>query len=88
MRLIDAEAVLDWLNENWPMNRTDTDAEIQEESDFAWFEAMISAQPTISNTEGVIYCQHCCYGTNVDDVLYCTYWGKNTEEYGYCHHGG
>ena len=54
MRLIDADAVLDWLDENWPTNWTDTDAEIQEESDFAWFEAMIDAQPTVSNVEDVV----------------------------------
>lgn len=54
MRLIDADSVLDWIDENWPQNRTDTDTEIQEESDFAWFEAMISAQPTVSNVEDVV----------------------------------
>lgn len=54
MRLIDADSVLDWLEENWPMVWTDSEAEIQEESDFAWFEAMIDAQPTVSNVEDVI----------------------------------
>lgn len=54
MRLIDADAVLDWLDENWPTNWTDTAAEIQEESDFAWFEGMIDAQPTVSNVEDVV----------------------------------
>ena len=54
MRLIDADAVLDWLDENWPTKWTDTDVEIQKESDFAWFEAMIDAQPTVSNIEDVV----------------------------------
>ena len=54
MRLIDADSVRDWLEENWPMVWTDSEAEIQEESDFAWFEAMIDAQPTVSNVEDVV----------------------------------
>lgn len=54
MKLIDADPVLDWLDENWPQNWTNTDAEIQEESDFAWFKAMISAQPTVANVEDVV----------------------------------
>lgn len=54
MRLINADSVLDWLEENWPMVLTDSEAEIQEESDFAWFEAMIDAQPTVANVEDVV----------------------------------
>ncbi len=54
MRLIDADSVLDWLEENWPMVWTDSEAEIQKESDFAWFEAMIDAQPTVANVEDVV----------------------------------
>lgn len=54
MRLIDADSVLDWLEENWPQNWTDTAAEIQEESDFTWFKDMINAQPTITNVEDVV----------------------------------
>lgn len=88
MRLIDAEALLDALDDDPPYNWTDSDAEIQQQADWERFRGMVNAQPTASDTDGVIYCQHCYYGANVDDVLYCTYWGKNTEEYGYCHHGG
>lgn len=54
MRLIDADAVLDCLEENWPMNWTDTDAAIQEKSDFAWFEAMIDAAPTVHDIESLV----------------------------------
>ena len=88
MRLIDAEALLDALDDDPPYNWTDSDAEIQAVADWEQFKGMISAQPTASNAEDVIYCQRCSYGMMVDDVLYCTYWSKNTEEYGYCHHGG
>lgn len=47
MRLINANTLLDELKDNWPYNWTDSEGEIQEQSDFAWFEAMIDAEPTI-----------------------------------------
>lgn len=54
MRLIDADSVLDWLEENWPMVLTDSEVEIQAEFDFGWFETMIIAQPTVPNVEDVV----------------------------------
>lgn len=54
MRLIDADSLLEELKDNWPYNWTDSEGEIQEQSDFAWFEAMIDAAPTVSNVEDVV----------------------------------
>lgn len=34
MRLIDAESLLDELDENWPENWTDSEGEVQEQFDF------------------------------------------------------
>lgn len=36
----------------------------------------------------VVRCKDCYQSAVIDDVLYCTYWGKNTDENGYCHEGG
>lgn len=54
MRLIDAESLLDELDENWPENWTDSEGEVQEQFDFKWFKAMINAEPTVVNVEDVI----------------------------------
>ena len=36
----------------------------------------------------VVRCKACYQSVVIGDVLYCTYWGKNTDENGYCHEGG
>lgn len=54
MRLINADALLDELKYNWPDNWTDSEGEIQQQSDFAWFKDMIDASPTVSNVEDVV----------------------------------
>ena len=36
----------------------------------------------------VVRCKDCYQSAVIGDVLYCTYWGKNTDENGYCHEGG
>lgn len=36
----------------------------------------------------VVWCKDCYQSAVIDDVFYCTYWGKNTDENGYCHEGG
>lgn len=51
MRPIDADNLLNELKDNWPEVWTDSDIEIQQESDFAWFEAMITAAPTVLDIE-------------------------------------
>ena len=38
--------------------------------------------------EVVVRCKDCYQSVVIGDVLYCTYWGKNTDENGYCHEGG
>lgn len=36
----------------------------------------------------VVRCKDCYQSAVIDDGFYCTYWGKNTDENGYCHEGG
>ena len=43
--------------------------------------------PTV-DAEIVVRCKDCYQSVVIGDVLYCTYWGKNTDENGYCHEGG
>lgn len=51
------------------------------------FEAAINAIPAADVVE-VVRCKDCYQSAVIGDVLYCTYWGKNTDENGYCHEGG
>ena len=36
----------------------------------------------------VVRCKDCYQSAVINDVFYCTYWRKNTDENGYCHEGG
>lgn len=36
----------------------------------------------------VVRCKGCYQSVVIGDVLHCTYWGKDTDENGYCHEGG
>lgn len=36
----------------------------------------------------VVRCKDCYQSVVIGNVLHCTYWGKNTDENGYCHEGG
>lgn len=42
----------------------------------------------VADFEPVVRCKYCYQSAVIDDVFYCTYWGKNTDENGYCHEGG
>ena len=46
----------------------------------------IEREATIKRIEEV-YCAD-CNSYNGVRCRYCTYWGKNTDENGYCHEGG
>lgn len=59
MRLIDADALLDYLEEDPPYNWTNSDAEIQSVADWEQFKGMINVQPTITNVEDVVHCKDC-----------------------------
>lgn len=48
---------------------------------------MIEDAPTV-DAEIVVRCKDCYQSVVIGDVLYCTYWRKNTDENGYCHEGG
>lgn len=54
MRIIDADVLLDYLDDVPPLNWTDSDAEIQAVADWEQFKGMINVQPTITKVEDVV----------------------------------
>lgn len=82
---IDREALRKVL-ENW----RDAHADVDDEQGCGLLEDVIwevDAQPAADVVE-VVRCKDCYQSAVIDDVFYCTYWGKNTDENGYCHEGG
>ena len=55
MRLIDAEALLDYLDDDPPYNWTGSDAEIQAVADWEQFRGIINVQPTITDVAPVVH---------------------------------
>lgn len=49
--------------------------------------SMVSKAPA-ADAEVVVRCKDCYQSVVIGDVLYCTYWSKDTDENGYCHEGG
>lgn len=47
MRLIDADALLDYLDDDPPMNWIDSEAEIQQQADWERFKNMVVNAPTV-----------------------------------------
>lgn len=58
MRLIDADALSDYLDDDPPYNRTGSDAEIQAEADWEQFRGIINVQPTVDAVP-VVRCKDC-----------------------------
>ena len=82
---IDREALCKIL-ENW----RDAHADVDDEHGCGLLEDVIcevDAQTVVDAVE-VVRCKDCYQSAVIDDVFYCTYWGKNTDENGYCHEGG
>lgn len=52
-----------------------------------YLKAAIARIPS-DDVEQVIRCKDCYQSVVIGEVLHCTYWGKNTDENGYCHEGG
>lgn len=48
---------------------------------------LICEAPT-ADVEQVTRCKDCYQSVVIGEVLHCTYWGKDTDENGYCHEGG
>ena len=48
---------------------------------------MIEDAPAV-DAEVVVRYKDCYQSVVIGNVLHCTYWGKNTDENGYCHEGG
>ena len=72
--------------ENW----RDAHADVDDEQGCGLLEDVIcevDAQ-TAADVAEVVRCKDCYQSAVIDDVFYCTYWGQNTDENGYCHEGG
>lgn len=54
MRLVDADALLQAIEDNSPMNWTDSESEIQADIDYRCFADMVKNQPTAYDVDGVI----------------------------------
>lgn len=52
-----------------------------------YLKAAIARIPS-DDVEQVIRCKDCYQSVVIGEVPHCTYWGKNTDENGYCHEGG
>lgn len=78
MRLIDAEELECLFNEQIEHGATDA------------FDAFDDALQDATTVDAVVVvrCKDCYQSVVIGDVLHCTYWGKNTDENGYCHEGG
>ena len=75
-KLIDPKLLMEDLGEE-PYVWTDTDAEIQEHSDWLRFKEMIERQPTVDAVE-VVHCKDCkhCYKSYGSSTGYrCKVWG-------------
>lgn len=77
MRLIDADKLVDRLYDNefamlCPLDEVS---------------GVVDACPTV-DAEVVVRCKDCYQSVVIGNVLHCTYWGKDTDENGYCHEGG
>lgn len=78
MGLIDGEELERLFNEQ--IKRGATDA-------FTAFDDALQDTPTV-DAEVVVPCKDCYQSVVIGNVLHCTYWGKYTDENGYCHEGG
>lgn len=78
MRLIDAEELECLFNEQIEHGATDA---------FDAFNDALQDTPTV-DAEVVVRCKDCYQSVVIGNVLHCTYWGKDTDENGYCHEGG
>lgn len=85
MRMIDADAILK-ANENSDKALVLGSGKSLEIA-YALLKKKVEDAPTV-DAEVVVRCKDCYQSVVIGDVLYCTYWGKNTDENGYCHEGG
>lgn len=85
MRLIDADAILkaDENSDKALVLGSGKSLEIA----YALLKKKVADASTV-DAEDVVRCKDCYQSVVIGDVLYCTYWSKNTDENGYCHEGG
>lgn len=85
MRLVDADAILK-ADENSDKALVLGNGKSLEIA-YALLKKKVEDAPTV-DAEVVVRCKDCYQSVVIGDVLYCTYWGKDTDENGYCHEGG
>lgn len=85
MRLIDADAILK-ADENSDKALVLGNGKSLEIA-YALLKKKVADAPTVDAVI-VTRCKDCYQSVVIGDVLYCTYWSKNTDENGYCHEGG
>lgn len=85
MRLVDVDAILK-ADENSDKALVLGSGKSLEMA-YALLKKKVADAPTV-DAEIVVRCKDCYQSVVIGDVLYCTYWGKNTDENGYCHEGG
>lgn len=78
MRLIDGDALWEKLDDEPWFDNADRDEVAL---------PIVDVAPTV-DAEVVVRCKDCYQSVVIGNVLYCTYWRKNTDENGYCHEGG
>lgn len=85
MRLVDADAILkaDENSDKALVLGSGKSLEIA----YALLKKKVEDAPTV-DAEDVVRCKDCYQSVVIGDVLYCTYWSKDTDENGYCHEGG
>ena len=71
-RYIDANLLLEEIEDNLPINWTDSDRELQEQFDYQVFKHMVDYQPTADVVE-VVRCKDCIHRYNPygNDEYYC-----------------
>lgn len=85
MRLVDADAILK-ADENSDKVLVLGNGKALEIA-YALLKKKVADAPTVDAVI-VTRCKDCYQSVVIGDVLYCTYWSKNTDENGYCHEGG
>lgn len=85
MRLIDADTILK-ADENSDKALVLGSGKALEIA-YALLKKKVADASTV-DAEDVVRCKDCYQSVVIGDVLYCTYWSKNTDENGYCHEGG
>ena len=87
MRIIDADALEKKLNERYDYLLNDNGPYDHFTDGYEEAVSTVEDFSTV-DAEVVVRCKDCYQSVVIGNVLHCTYWGKDTDENGYCHEGG